>query len=78
MTHAPEQGHNHKLNGVALNNTCPVSRLRVVSHSRTRCRESGTHEQNYFLSFILMQVYNTPFGSPMEIGPPPQGPRARC
>jgi hypothetical protein len=45
----PEQDHNHNLDSVALNYSYPVSQLRVVSHNRTRCRESGTHEQNYFV-----------------------------
>jgi hypothetical protein len=67
---APEQGYNHNLDSVALNNPCPVSQPRVVSHSRTRCRESGAHEHNHFLSFTPMQVYNTPFGSQMETKPP--------
>jgi hypothetical protein len=67
--HAPEQGPKHKLDSIALNNPYPISRLRVLSHSRTRCRESKTREQNYFLFIIPMQVYNTPSGSRMEIGP---------
>jgi hypothetical protein len=56
MTHAPEQGHNHNLGSVALNYPCPVSRLRVVSHNRTKCRENETREQNYFLSIMPMHV----------------------
>jgi hypothetical protein len=43
-----KQGHNHNLDSVVLNYPCPVSRLRVVSYNRTKCRESGTCEQNYF------------------------------
>jgi hypothetical protein len=71
MAHAPEQGHNHNLDSIALNYPCPISRLRVISHNRTKCRENGTREQNYFLSIMSMQVYNTPLGSWMGTGPPP-------
>jgi hypothetical protein len=83
MAHAPEQGHNHNLDSIALNYPCPISRLRVISHNRTKCRENGTREQNYFLSIMSMQVYNTPLGSWMGTGPPPlpcggQGVRHRC
>jgi hypothetical protein len=39
--HAPEQGHNHNLDCVALNYLCPVSRLRVTSHNITKCRRMG-------------------------------------
>jgi hypothetical protein len=53
-THATEQAHHHNLDSVALNYPCPVSRLRVVSHNKTKCRENGTHEQNYFLSIMPM------------------------
>jgi hypothetical protein len=75
MAHAPEQGHNHNLDSVALNYPCPVSRLKVISHSRTKYRENETREQKYFMSIMPMQVYNTPLGftcgfaaSP-EVGP---------
>jgi hypothetical protein len=78
MAHAPEQGHNHNLDSVAVNNPCPVSQLRVIRQSRTKYRESGTREQNYFLSIIPMQVYNTPFGSWMETGPHHGGLGAYC
>jgi hypothetical protein len=54
--HAPEQGHNHNLDSVALNYPCPVSWLRVVGHNRTKCRENESREQNYFLSIMPMQV----------------------
>jgi hypothetical protein len=74
MAHAPKQGHNNNLDSVALNYPCPVSRLRVVSHNRTKCRENKTCEQNYFLSITPMQVYNTPLGSRMGIGRPLWGP----
>jgi hypothetical protein len=70
MAHAPKQDHNHNLDSIALNNLCFVSRLRVVSYSRTRCRKSETREQNYLLSIMPMQVYNTPFRSRMGTGPP--------
>jgi hypothetical protein len=43
-----KHGHNHSLDRAALNYPCPVTRLRVVSHSGTKCRESGTREHNYF------------------------------
>jgi hypothetical protein len=52
----------------------PVSRLRVISHNITKYRENETREQNYLLSIIPMQVYNTPLVS--RIGTrPPRGPR---
>jgi hypothetical protein len=73
MAHAPEQGDNHNLDSVPLNHPCPVSRLRVISHNSNKCRETGTREQNYFLSIIPMHVYNTPFRSRMETRPPPEG-----
>jgi hypothetical protein len=65
MTHAHEQGHNHNLHSIALNYPCLARRLRIVSHNRTKCRENGTREQNYFLFIMPMQVYNTPLGSRM-------------
>jgi hypothetical protein len=71
MAHTSEQGHNHKLDSVALNYPCPVNRLRVVSYNKTKCRENGTREQNNFLSIMPMQVYTTPLVSPMGTGPPP-------
>jgi hypothetical protein len=71
IAHAPEQGHNHNLDSVALNYPRLVSLLRVMSHNRTKCRENGTREQNYFLSIMPMQVYNTPLGFQMGTGPPP-------
>jgi hypothetical protein len=37
----PEQVHNHNLGSVRLNYPCPVSRLRVVSHNRTKRRRAG-------------------------------------
>jgi hypothetical protein len=74
IAHAPEQGHNHNLDSVALNYPRLVSLLRVMSHNRTKCRENGTREQNYFLSIMPMQVYNTPLGFQMGTGtPPPTG-----
>jgi hypothetical protein len=66
----PKQGHIHNLDNIALNYPCTVSSLRVVSHNRTKCRENGTREQNYFLSIMPMQVYNTPFRSRMWTGSP--------
>jgi hypothetical protein len=48
MIYAPEQVHNHNLDSVALNYPCPVSRLRVVRHNMSKCRESGTREHNCF------------------------------
>jgi hypothetical protein len=45
-----------------------------MRHNRTKCRENGTREQNYFLSIMPMQVYNTPLGSRMGTGPPLRGP----
>jgi hypothetical protein len=51
MVHAPEQGHNHNLDSVALNYPCPVSRLKVISHNRTKYRENGTREQKYFFVY---------------------------
>jgi hypothetical protein len=77
LTHAPEQGHNHNLDSVTLNYPCPVSRLRVMSHNRTKCRKNGTREQNYFLSIMPIQIYNTPFISQMGNGPPYGGQGAR-
>jgi hypothetical protein len=41
MAHPPEQVHYHELGSVKLNYPCPISRQRVVSHSRMRCREVG-------------------------------------
>jgi hypothetical protein len=73
ISHAHEQGHNHNIDSVTLNYTCPVSRLCIVSHNRTKCRDSGTREQNYFLSIMPMQVYNTPLRTRMGAGPPPCG-----
>jgi hypothetical protein len=70
MAQAPKQVHLHDLNSIALNYPCPVGQLRVVRHKRTKCRKSGTREQNCFLSMITTQVYNTLFGSRMETGPP--------
>jgi hypothetical protein len=80
MAHASEQGHNHKLDSVALNYPCPVNQLRVVSYNKTKCRENGTREQNNFLSIMPMQVYTTPLVSRMGTGPPcgGQGVRHRC
>jgi hypothetical protein len=75
MAHAPEQGNNHNLDSVALNYPFLVSQLRVMSHNRTKCRENGTREQNYFLSIMPMQVYNTPLGSWMGTGTPPPTPQ---
>jgi hypothetical protein len=76
----PEQVHNHNLDSVALNYPCPVSPFRVMSRNRTKCRENGTHEQNYFLSIMPMQVYNTPLGSWIGTDPPygglPRGPQS--
>jgi hypothetical protein len=65
IAHAPEQGHNHILDSIALNYPCLINQLRVVSHNRTKYRENGTHEQNYFLPIMSMSVYNTPLGSRM-------------
>jgi hypothetical protein len=79
--HAPKQGHNHNLDIIALNYPCPVSWLRVVSHNRTKCRENGTEEQNYFLSIMSMQLtthLSDPGGRPDPPPPPPQGSGARC
>jgi hypothetical protein len=45
MTHAPEQSHNHNLDSVTLNHSCPISRLRIINHNRTKCKENGTREQ---------------------------------
>jgi hypothetical protein len=74
--YAPKQGNNHNLDSVALNYPFLVSQLRVMSHNRTKCRENGTREQNYFLSIMPMQVYSTPLGSRMGTAtPPPTGDR---
>jgi hypothetical protein len=54
--HAPEQGHNHNLDSITLNYSRPISQLRVISHNRTKCRENGTHEYNYFLSIMPMHI----------------------
>jgi hypothetical protein len=70
IAHAPEQGHNHNLDSVALNYPCPVGQLRVVRHNKTKCRENEIREQNYCLSIMPMQVYNTSLGSRMGTGPP--------
>jgi hypothetical protein len=48
----------------------PVSRLRVISHNITKYRENETREQNYLLSIIPMQVYNTPLVSRIGTRPP--------
>jgi hypothetical protein len=69
MTHAPKQGHNHNLDCVALNYLCPINQLKVVSHNRTKCRENGTREQNYFLSHTYAGQ-SIPFGSRMGTGTP--------
>jgi hypothetical protein len=45
-----------------------------MSYNRIKCRENGTREQNYFLSIMLMHVYNTPLESRMGTGPPLWGP----
>jgi hypothetical protein len=74
MTQGAEQGHNHNLDSIARNYSCPVSRLRVVSHNKTKCRENGNHEQNNFLSITHMHVYNNPLVSRIRTGPPPQPP----
>jgi hypothetical protein len=71
MAHAPEQDHNHNLDSFTLNNLRLISQLRVVSHSRTRCKESETRQQNYFLSFVPMQVYNTLLDPGWKLDPPP-------
>jgi hypothetical protein len=71
--HAPEQGYNYNLDSVALNYLCPVSQLRVVSHNRTKCRENETHEQNYFLSIMHMQVTTHLSDSGWRPTPPPMG-----
>jgi hypothetical protein len=69
--HAPEQDHNHNLDRIALNYPCLISRLRVVSHNRTKCRENEIREHNYFF-FMPMQV--TTHLSDFEWGPkPPRG-----
>jgi hypothetical protein len=52
--HAPEQGHNHNLDSIILNYPCLISRLKVVNHNRTKCRENETRKQNYFLSIMPM------------------------
>jgi hypothetical protein len=70
MPHSFEQVHNHNLGSVTLNYPCPVSRLRVVSHNRTKHREAGTVSRITFLSIIPMQVYNTTFRPHMGTGPP--------
>jgi hypothetical protein len=67
----PEPDHNYNLDSITLNDPCPVSRLRVVSHNKIKCRENENCEQNYFLSIMHMQIYNTSFGSQMGTGPPP-------
>jgi hypothetical protein len=63
MAHPPEQVYNHNLGSVTQNNPCPVNRLRVVSHNKTKRREVGLMSRITFLLIIPMQVYNTPFGS---------------
>jgi hypothetical protein len=39
-----------------VNYPSPVSRLRVITHNRTKYRKNGTCEQNYFLSIMPIQV----------------------
>jgi hypothetical protein len=73
MAHAPKQGHNNNLDSAALNYPCPISRLRVISHNRIKCRENRTREQITFLSIMPMQVYTASFGSRMETRPPCHG-----
>jgi hypothetical protein len=70
MPHPFEQVHNHNLGSVTLNYACPVSRLRVVSHNRTKHREAGPMSRITSLSTIPMQAYNITFGSRMGTGPP--------
>jgi hypothetical protein len=71
MAHAPEQGHNHNLDSIALNYPCPVSWLRVISHNRTKYRENDTCEQNYFLSIMSMQVTTHLLDPGWRLDPPP-------
>jgi hypothetical protein len=69
--HAPEQGHNYNLDRVALNYPCLISRLRIVRHIRTKCRENGTYEQHYIFSFYRAYAgHNAPFGPQVGIGTP--------
>jgi hypothetical protein len=42
-----------------------------VSHNKTKYRENETREQNYFLSIMPMQVYNTHLGFWIGTDPPP-------
>jgi hypothetical protein len=49
----------------------------VVSHNKTKCKKNETREQNYFLSIIPMQVYNTSLRCRMGIRPPCGGQGAR-
>jgi hypothetical protein len=74
MAHDPKESCNHNLDSVAPNYPCPVSRLRVISHNKTKFRDNGTHEKNYFLSIMPMQVYNTPVNFRMGTVRPLWGP----
>jgi hypothetical protein len=68
-THAPEQDHNHNLDIVALNYTCPVSPQRIVRHNGTKHRKNETHERSYFYLCYPCWSHHT-CGSWMETGPP--------
>jgi hypothetical protein len=54
MAHPPEQVQNHNLDSVAVNYPCPISRLRVVSHNRTKHREVGLVSRITFLPIVPM------------------------
>jgi NAD(P)H-flavin reductase len=48
-----ERVHNHNSGSVTLNYPCPISRLRVISHSKTNFREAGPHELNYLFIYHI-------------------------
>jgi hypothetical protein len=74
MTHATEQGHNHNLDSAALNYPCPVNRLRVVSHNRTKHREvRPVSKITFYLSCLCM--FTTHLLDPGWTLYPPRGPR---
>jgi hypothetical protein len=57
--HATEQDHNHILDCVTLNYPCPINRLRVVSHNRTKCRENRTVSRIAFYLFCPCRSHHT-------------------
>jgi hypothetical protein len=69
MTHAPEQGHNHNLDNITLNYTCPVSRSGIIRYNKTKHRENEIRERSYFYLRCLCRSQHT-IGPWTEIGPP--------